>query len=319
VQRNIFILRFLIVLVCIPIIGFLMGARVEAQPTVQVEVNVPPPPAVQVEVQAPAEEYIPEGDPTPPPPLAIREPELVVVPSGNAQVYMVPSMVGVYFYGGSWYRFHHGVWFRAAFYNDPWVLVAPAIVPRFVVGIPPAYPLYLPPAYHRIHYRDFHSHWRTWDRERYWHRYDWYRNERRADIRRERERQAHARMERDRQIRVERIKERERRPQRVEHKGPGPQGTGEVKRQHPVPVGPQRTGEVHKQPLKPVGPERVGRVHRQPGEVGPQRTGKLQRQPAEVKPQKTVKVQRQAGPVQKQPGQLHQEKSHKMDNQQNLK
>jgi hypothetical protein len=170
--------------------------------------------------ELPAEEYIPEGDPTPPPPLAVQEPELVVVPSGEAQVYMVPNTVGVYFYGGWWYRQHHGVWFRTVEYNQPWVFVQPAIVPSFVVGIPPAYALYLPPTYHRIHYGEFRSNWRTWDRDRRWQRERWYQNERRADIRRDRIRQANARMEQDRRIRDQRIKERERN-RNLHRPGPG--------------------------------------------------------------------------------------------------
>ena len=264
-QRNIFVLCFSIVAVCTPATGFVMGVNAEAQPpAVQVEINVPPPPAVQVEVQQPVaelppEEYIPEGDPTPPPPLAVEEPQLVVVPSGEAQVYMVPNMVGVYFYGGSWYRFHHGVWFRAGMYSDPWVVVAPAIVPRFVVGISPAYALNLPPTYHRIYYRDFHSHWRTWDRERHWHKYDWYRHEQRADVRRERERQSHARMEKERHMRQERIKERERHPERIVHKGPGPQRAEQVRPHKPDRVvGAQKTIKTGQQkPVRAVGAQKT--------------------------------------------------------------
>ena len=87
------------------------------------------PPYGQPGQELPAEEYIPEGDSTPPQPLAIQDPELVVVPSGEEQVYMVPNMVGVYFYGGYWYRYHHGVWFRSNVYNGSWRFVQPAIVP----------------------------------------------------------------------------------------------------------------------------------------------------------------------------------------------
>jgi hypothetical protein len=159
----------------------------------------------------PAEEYIPEGDPTPPAALTTQNPDLVVVPSGEAQVYMVPNTVGVYFYGGTWYRYHHGVWFTANEYNAPWAVVQTPVVPSFVVGISPTYALYLPPAYYRIHYNDFHSHWRSWDRERRWERESWYKNERRAEVRQARERQARERMQRDRQARNQRIKERDHR------------------------------------------------------------------------------------------------------------
>jgi len=154
----------------------------------------------------PAEEYIPEGDPTPPPALTVQNPDLVVVPSGEAQVYMVPNMAGVYFYAGRWYRHHHGVWFGAAAYNEPWVFMEPPVIPSFVVGISPFYPFYLPRDYHRIHYGDFHSHWRTWDHDRHWHNEHWFKNERRAEVRHARERQAHARMEKDRHQRQDRVK-----------------------------------------------------------------------------------------------------------------
>jgi len=154
----------------------------------------------------PAEELIPEGDPTPPQPLPEREPELVVVPSGDAQVYMAPHRVGVYFYGGHWYRHHHGVWFSAANYWDPWVFVQPTYVPRFVVDIPPYYAYGLPVGYYRIGWNDFHSHWRTWDRDRYWHRQPWYQHERRADIRRDRFRQANTRYRQERVTRENRIR-----------------------------------------------------------------------------------------------------------------
>ena len=85
---------------------------------------------VSVEVTPPAEEFIPEGDPTPPPELTVQNPDLVVVPSGEQQVYMVPNMAGVYFYDGHWYRHHHGVWFTAESYNEPWVFVEPPVFPQ---------------------------------------------------------------------------------------------------------------------------------------------------------------------------------------------
>jgi hypothetical protein len=185
-RRIIFILSFLIIALSAPVGFMVMGASAQDQP--------------------PPEEFIPEGDPTPPPALTVQNPELVVVPSGEAQVYMVPNMSGVYFYDGRWYRHHHGVWFGAAAYNEPWAFVQPPMVPSFVVGVPPDYPFYLPRGYHRIHYGEFHSHWRTWDREKHWHNQPWYKNERRAEVRHARERQAHTRMERDRHQRQERIK-----------------------------------------------------------------------------------------------------------------
>lgn len=121
------------------------------------------------------------------PPLEFAAPpDVVVVPSGASYVYMVPDTPGVYFYDDYWYRFYGGHWFRAAIYSGPWAYVATSLVPVLVVDVPPDYIRYLPRGYHRIHYRDFHSHWRAWQGDRHWNRYDWYRQEVR-----ERERRRH--------------------------------------------------------------------------------------------------------------------------------
>jgi len=197
VQRKIVGLVFSAVILCMPITVKAMGDMPPAQEY----------PAAGYQ-EYPSEEYIPEGDYTPPPPLAIQEPEMVVVPSGNTYVYMLPNMSGVYFYNGYWYRYHHGVWFRSNIYNGAWVYVDPQYVPRYVVDIPPAYSLYLPGNYYRIHYYDFHRSWRTWDRDRHWQKERWFQQERRADIRRDRIRQANVRMEQDRRMRDQRIRER---------------------------------------------------------------------------------------------------------------
>jgi len=122
--------------------------------------------------------------PAPPPPLPLIEPppslefagppDVVVVPSGPSDVYLVPNTVGLYFYGGFWYRFHRGHWFKASLYSGPWVTIRETLVPRDVVVIPPDYVLVMPPGYHRIHYGDFHSHWRDWGRHHYWKNHSWY-------------------------------------------------------------------------------------------------------------------------------------------------
>ncbi len=120
-----------------------------------------------------------------PPPLLFEEPpEMVVVPGAGAYVYMVPDMLGVYFYGGFWYRLHDGHWFRARSYDGPWGYIVRSRVPRYVLGVPPDYYLHLPPGYHRVPYGDLHSHWRDWDRGRHWNRYDWYKHEFREHERR---------------------------------------------------------------------------------------------------------------------------------------
>ena len=122
----------------------------------------------------------------PPPLVFAAPPDVVVVPSGQSYVYMVPDRIGVYFFGGFWYRYHNGYWFRAQLYSGPWGFVDARFVPAVVVGIPPEYPRFLPPGYYRVHYGDLHSHWRDWDQGRHWHGQEWYRREMRPDIQKER-------------------------------------------------------------------------------------------------------------------------------------
>jgi hypothetical protein len=122
-----------------------------------------------------------------PPLVFAAPPDVVVVPSGPSYVYMVPDTPGVYFYDGFWYRFYGDRWFRATIYSGPWTYIGASLVPVVVVDIPPDYVRYLPPGYHRIHYRHLSNHWREWRRDRHWNRYDWYRNEVRQRERRHRE------------------------------------------------------------------------------------------------------------------------------------
>ena len=141
-------------------------------------VSVPPPePVVYVPAPAPVAVVAVAA----PPPIEIQEPEMVVVPSGNEYVYMVPNVAGVYFYGGGWYRYYGGGWFRASVWGAPWVGIA--IAPPVVVAIDPFYPFYLPVGYFRIGWGDFHGHWRSWGSSRHWHNNPYFRNEMRADVR----------------------------------------------------------------------------------------------------------------------------------------
>ena len=112
-----------------------------------------------------------------PPLVFAAPPDLVVVPSGPADVYLVAETPGVYFYGGYWYRFYGGRWFRATIYSGPWAYVTTSLVPVVVVDVPPDYVRHLPRGYYRIHYQDFDRHWRGWDRTRHWNKYDWYKKE----------------------------------------------------------------------------------------------------------------------------------------------
>jgi len=123
------------------------------------------------------------------PPLAFAGPPDVVVVPGAAYVYMVPDVLGLYFYGGFWYRIHEGRWYRSNLYSGPWNYVGRSRVPRDIMNIPPNYYTHFPPGYHRIPYGDLHRNWRTWDNRRHWDRYDWYKHEYREHGRRSPERQ----------------------------------------------------------------------------------------------------------------------------------
>jgi hypothetical protein len=145
-KRIVLLMAFVIFVLSMPIVGVTAN--------VSININIPPPPPL----------------------VFARPPDVVVVPSGANDVYMVPNTVGLYFYGGYWYRFHNGYWFRASLYSGPWRPLTVSLVPRAVVVIPPDYILGMPPGYHRINYAYFHSHWREWGRTHYWNRYNWYRD-----------------------------------------------------------------------------------------------------------------------------------------------
>lgn len=120
-----------------------------------------------------------------PPPLVFTgPPDVVVVPSGPAYVYMVPGRPGLYFYNNFWYRFHGGHWYWAHIYNGRWSYIETHLVPRFIIDVPPNYYHYLPPRYLRIHFSDLDRNWYRWDKSRHWDRYDWYRREYREHERR---------------------------------------------------------------------------------------------------------------------------------------
>jgi len=161
---------------------FVVGMPFVGGAQVNFNVNVPPPPGPP----PPQEAAPPPGPPPPqegappsvaPPPLQFAgPPDVVVVPSGGADVYLVPGMPGLSFFGGFWYRFYSGYWFRAALYSGPWIGIGAAFVPGPLVVIPPDYVLGMPAGYYRIHYGDFYAHWRDWGRTHYWNRQPWYRD-----------------------------------------------------------------------------------------------------------------------------------------------
>lgn len=161
------------------------------------------------------------------PPLAFAGPPEVVVVPGAAYVYMVPDVVGLYFYHGFWYRTHEGRWYRSTLYGGPWTYIVRTRVPRVTVNVPPDYFIHFPAGYHRIPYRDLHRNWRVWDNRRHWNRYDWYKNEFREHERRFPERRGPPEVERHRPPKSERRGppevERHRPPKSERHGPPEPE------------------------------------------------------------------------------------------------
>jgi len=227
------------------------------------QMGVAPPPS-QEEV-SPQEEAPPQDEYPPQESTEEAPPDVVVVPSGENYVYMVPNMFGVYFFGGSWYRYYNGYWFRANAYNEPWVPVAGAAVPMVIVNVPPEFVYSIPPEYHHIHYDEFHRGWRDWDRDRHWHQYDWYKHEVREDIRRER---LH---------RINEVRERWRR-------GEGQRPIGFVERPK------RRTGDIPPKPEKPT-PKKIEKpVPAKPEPVAPKKVEKpVPTKPEPVAPKKVEK------------------------------
>jgi hypothetical protein len=79
-------------------------------------------------------------------------PPLVVIPGVGVQY--APSLPDNYFfYGGQYYVFSNGGWYASRYYNGPWIVVAPAYVPRPILAVPIRY-------YHRRP-----SEWSHWHRD----------------------------------------------------------------------------------------------------------------------------------------------------------
>jgi hypothetical protein len=74
-------------------------------------------------------------------------PELVRVP--GYPVYYAPQLdSNFFFYDGMYWVYQGDNWYASSWYNGPWGLVAPAVVPLFILRIPVRY-YRVPPAYFR--------------------------------------------------------------------------------------------------------------------------------------------------------------------------
>jgi len=103
-------------------------------------------------------------------------PELVRVP--GYPVYYAPRMRSNYFfYDGMYWVYTDDNWYASSWYNGPWALVAPEVVPLFILRVPVRY-YRVPPPYFRGWRADapprWGEHWgNSWAERRHgWDRWD---------------------------------------------------------------------------------------------------------------------------------------------------
>lgn len=130
---------------------FLLGFSDQSLAGIRIGVSIPPPPSV----------------------VFTGPPELVVIP-GTYVYYPPDADVEIFFYEGYWYRPYAGYWYRSADYRGPWVYIEGP--PRVLLNIPHNYRV-VTRGYRRVPYGELHSHWRAWERGRYWERHNWGRPE----------------------------------------------------------------------------------------------------------------------------------------------
>ena len=106
-------------------------------------------------------------------------PHLVVVP--GYPVYYAPRLEANYFfYDGMYWVYQDDYWYASSWYNGPWWLVGPEVVPVFILRIPVRY-YRRPPVYFHGWRHDAPPHWNEhWGREWEHRRSGWDRWDRRA-------------------------------------------------------------------------------------------------------------------------------------------
>ncbi|MBN2353111.1 MAG: hypothetical protein JXD23_11120 [Spirochaetales bacterium] len=106
-----------------------------------------------------------------PPSVVIgANPVMVVIP--GTYVYWLDGYDDVFFYGGTWWRLWGGNWYRATVYSGAWVRVEARRVPHPVTHLPSGWRRSHRNA-PRVHWGDARTHWRSWEKDRYWHRRKW--------------------------------------------------------------------------------------------------------------------------------------------------
>ncbi|MHB8883064.1 MAG: hypothetical protein ACYC69_16335 [Thermodesulfovibrionales bacterium] len=111
-------------------------------------------------------------------------PSVAVIP--GTYVYFAPDLdADILFYQGRWYRPYSGRWYWARSYKGPWRHIRHNRVPGALLRLPGDYRRGV--IHDRIEYNHLHRNWRSWERDRHWHRhYKW--EDRRHDRRDRRDR-----------------------------------------------------------------------------------------------------------------------------------
>jgi hypothetical protein len=77
--------------------------------------------------------------PAPPPPFVVESPPKVVIVPGTSVYHILNAPFDLFLYGGHYYSFHHGAWFRGSSHNGPWKVIAVEAVPKPVLALPVSY------------------------------------------------------------------------------------------------------------------------------------------------------------------------------------
>ena len=105
---------------------FFLGAAGPANAQVSVSIGVP---SIDIGIHLPA------------------LPALTIVP--GSPVYYAPSVDGnFFFYDGMYWVYQNDNWYSSSWYNGPWALVDPEIVPPFILQVPVRYYRRPPPYFH---------------------------------------------------------------------------------------------------------------------------------------------------------------------------
>ncbi len=98
------------------------------------------------------------------PNVVIAEPPSVVAVPGTRVYYAPRAGVDLFFYSGAWYRKDRDRWYRASYYNGPWVFMSPRRVPVALGRLPRDY-YAVPASYKPIPYGQLKKHWKKWEKE----------------------------------------------------------------------------------------------------------------------------------------------------------